>query len=41
MNFPGGTTFMDVTHPSYAPREQVVGRGVQGVRRFDLDLERR
>jgi hypothetical protein len=41
MNFPGGTTLMYVTHPNYAPREQVVGRGVQGVRRIDLDLERR
>jgi len=41
MNFPGGTTFMYVTHPNYAPRQQVVGRGIQGVRRVDLDLERR
>jgi hypothetical protein len=34
------TTFMSVTHPSYAPRQQVVGRGIQGVSRIDLDLER-
>ena len=40
-NLPGGTTFMRVTHPNYAPRDQVVGRGIQGVRRVDLDLERR
>jgi hypothetical protein len=40
MNLPGGTTFMLVTHPNYAPRQQVVGRGIQGVRRVDLDLER-
>ena len=39
-NPPGGTTFMRVTHPNYAPRDQVVGRGIQGVRRIDLDLER-
>ena len=35
------TTFMSVTHPNYAPRQQVVGRGIQGVSRIDLDLERR
>lgn len=40
-SLPGGTTFMYVTHANYAPREQVVGRGIQGVRRVDLDLERR
>lgn len=40
-NLPGGTTFMYVTHPNYASRQQVVGRGIQGVRRLDLDLERR
>ena len=40
-NLPGGTTFMHVTHPNYVPRQQVVGRGIQGVRRLDLDLERR
>jgi hypothetical protein len=32
---------MLVTHPNYAPRQQVVGRGMPGVRRVDLDLERR
>jgi hypothetical protein len=36
-----GTTFMSVTHPSYAPQQQVVGRGIQGVSRIDLDLDRR
>ena len=41
MNLPGNTTFVYVTHPNYTPRQQVVGRGVQGVRRVDLDLERR
>ena len=41
MSFPGGTTFMSVTHQDYAPRQQVVGRGVQGVSRLDVDLERR
>lgn len=35
------TTFMSVTHPRYASLEQVVGRGVQGVERVDLQLERR
>ncbi len=35
------TTFMSVTHPSYALLEQVVGRGVQRVERVDLQLERR
>jgi hypothetical protein len=35
------TTFMSVTHPSYAPLQQVVGRGVRGVERIDLELERR
>lgn len=33
------TTFLYVTHPSFTPRSMVVGRGVQGVRRLDLDLE--
>jgi len=33
------TTFLYVTHPNYARRSLVVGRGVQGVRRLDLDLE--
>jgi hypothetical protein len=31
---------MYVTHPNYAPRQQIVGRGVQGVSRIDLDFER-
>jgi hypothetical protein len=35
------TTFMSVTHPNYVTRQQVVGRGVSGVSRIDLDLERR
>jgi hypothetical protein len=35
------TTFMSVTHPNYALREQVVGRGIGGVSRLDVDLERR
>jgi SAM-dependent methyltransferase len=35
------TTFLYVAHPNYASRDQVVGRGVHGVRRLDLDLERR
>jgi len=34
------TTFLYVTHPDYAPRQWVVGRGVQGVERLDLALER-
>jgi hypothetical protein len=29
------------THPNYAKREQVVGRGISGVSRIDLDLDRR
>ena len=37
---PGGTTVINVTHPAYQPRSQVVGRGVAGVSRLDLDLER-
>jgi hypothetical protein len=35
------TTFMRVSHPNYAMREQVVGRGIQRVSRLDVDLERR
>ncbi len=35
------TTFMSVTHPSYAALEQVVGKGVQGVERIDLELKRK
>ena len=38
---PGGTTFINVSHPDYQARTQVVGRGVAGVSRLDLDLERR
>jgi hypothetical protein len=34
------TTFMQVTHPDYQPMQRVVGRGVQGVFRLDLELER-
>ena len=36
-----GTTFMHVTHPKYVPLEQVAGRGVNGVHRRDLLLERK
>ena len=36
-----GTTVLHVAHPNYAPRDRVVGRGVQGVLRLDLELERR
>ena len=36
-----GTTVLHVAHPNYAPRDAVVGRGVQGVLRLDLELERR
>jgi hypothetical protein len=35
------TKLLYVSHPNYAPRQQVVGRGIQGVFRFDLALERR
>jgi hypothetical protein len=35
------TTFLYVTHPKYVPNQRVVGRGVQGVWRLDLELERR
>jgi len=35
------TTLLYVTHPSYVPNQRVVGRGVQGVWRLDLELERR
>ena len=35
------TTFMSVTHPDFAPRQQVVGRGIGGLSRIDIDLERR
>jgi len=38
---PGGTTFLTVTHRDYEDRSQVVGRGVQGVQRLDLDLTKR
>lgn len=33
------TTFLYVTHPDYAPRSQIMGRGIQRVARLDLDLE--
>ena len=35
------TTLLYVAHPNYASRQEVVGRGVHGVRRLDLDLQRR
>ena len=38
---PGGTILIYVMHPDYQMRQQVVGRGVSGVRRLDLDLQRR
>jgi hypothetical protein len=38
---PGNTTFMTVTHPNFATKQQVVGRGVLGVSRIDLELERK
>lgn len=34
------TAFIYVTHPSYGPFQQVVGRGIHGVRRLDLHLAR-
>ena len=37
---PGGTTVINVTHPAYGSRSIVVGRGVAGVSRLDLDLQR-
>jgi hypothetical protein len=36
-----GTTVMIVTHPGYVLHQRVVGRGVQGVWRLDLELDRR
>jgi energy-converting hydrogenase Eha subunit B len=36
-----GTTFLSVTHPDYAATQRVAGRGVQGVSRLDVELERR
>ena len=33
------TTIISVTHPSFASYQQIIGRGVQGVRRIDLWLE--
>jgi hypothetical protein len=38
--FPGGTTVISVSASGYRPRAQVVGRGVQGVNRLDIDLEK-
>jgi hypothetical protein len=38
--FPGGTTVLTVTHPNYENRSVVVGRGVAGVLRLDVDLQR-
>ena len=37
-DFNFSTTFIAVTHPRYQQRQQVVGRGVQGVLRLDVDL---
>jgi hypothetical protein len=39
--FPGGTTVISAMHPDYETVRPVVGRGVAGVRRLDLALERR
>lgn len=36
---PGNTTIMYVTHPDYEDRQQVAGRGVNGVVRVDLELD--
>jgi hypothetical protein len=33
------TTFLYVTHPNYTPRSKLVGRGVRGVARLDLNLD--
>jgi hypothetical protein len=38
---PGNTTFIRVTHPRYAERTAIVGRGVAGVMRLDLELDGR
>jgi hypothetical protein len=35
---PGGTTVIVVGHPRYESRTQVVGRGVAGVSRLDIDM---
>jgi len=35
---PGGTTVIVVTHPRYESRTQVVGRGVAGVSRLDIEM---
>jgi hypothetical protein len=35
------TTFIVVSHPNYMDQSQGVGRGVFGVRRLDLELQRR
>lgn len=40
VTFPGGTTVISVSASGYVPRQQVVGRGVQGVSRLDLGLEK-
>jgi hypothetical protein len=33
------TTFLTVTHPRYTTASAVVGRGISGVRRLDINLE--
>ena len=35
------TTFLDATHPSYAPGSASVGRGIAGVSRIDVELQPR
>ena len=39
--FPGGTSILYVTHPDYKNRQLPLGRGINDVRRLDLDMERR
>jgi hypothetical protein len=36
-----GTTVLIVLHPSYLQGVRPVGRGISGVQRLDVDLERR
>ena len=38
-DFPS-TALISVTHSSFAPYQQMIGRGVQGVRRIDIHLEK-
>jgi hypothetical protein len=36
----GGSVFMSVSHPSYREFAGIIGRGLRGVRRLDLELQR-